>query len=184
MLHREVLTRILRTATRESNREAIGTAVAAEMERQRDHLESADLDRRLYAVRSIIRVGTDASYKQVVNSSARVILSAAYGTFRAAGSGDWHEELIASEMMITDLFNDMYEALSAIAGYRLRAGMSIDVFSTAAAALVEGISMRHGISKHLGPIKRPTGLNGELEDWSLYAMSFEALYLMWFEPID
>ena len=144
---------------------------------------SDDITRRTRAVRAIIRVGTNASYQEVANSTERAILTAAYGSLRSTGTSDWrHDALVDGERNVAALFGDLYLELSSGFGYRLRPGFMIGQFSTGAAALVEGVAMREGVSDDLVGIQRPTGDDGELEDWTLYGIAFEGLFLTFFEP--
>lgn len=185
VLHREIMGQILRSSTRQQNRTVVAAATSSELERQADNLASDDPKRRRYAVQSVIRVGAHASFTEITRSKSRIILTTAYGAFTSSDSADWQREgLAASERLITENFSDMYITLSELAGYRLRDGMSVDRFAVIAAALVEGLAMRHAVSDQLGPVMRPTGLNGELEEWSAYGMAFQAIYDMWFEPIE
>lgn len=185
VLHREVLTQILSRNTRERNRVLVSDAVMAELERQEDNLGSDDVAVRTNAVRALMRVGSAVSYAEVANSTERSILTASYGALRSSGVSDWrHDELVKGEQTLATLFGELYTNLSATLGYRLKPGMSLLHFSTAIASLVEGIAMRHGVSEHLDSVERPTGPNGEIEEWTLFAIAFEGIYTMFFEPID
>ena len=184
VLHREMLAQILQRHHRQTNLGIVTEAALAELERQRENLDSGDPDRRAHAVRSLIRVGGAASYHEVVVSVERSILISSYGALRSSATSDWrHEALARGEEVLASLFGDLYAALSEIVGYRLRPGMKMEHFSTAIAAMLEGLAMRHGVSPHLTGIERSTGLGGEVEEWTLFGIGFEGLYLVFFEPI-
>jgi hypothetical protein len=185
VLHRDVMSRLLSRDAREANRPPVTAATLAEIEHQRENLASTDIADRTYAVRSIIRVGAGAGFEVVSNSVERSMLTAAYGALRSSAASDWRiDELRRGERRISEQFGDLYSQLAARFGYRLRPEFTSLQFATAAAAMVEGMSMRYGLSDQLGPIMRPTGREGGLEEWSLYATVFEAVFVAFFEPID
>lgn len=184
VLHRELLAQILRRHHRRTNLSIVTEATMVELERQRQNLESDDAERKSLAIQALIRVGGAASYHEVVSSKERTILISSYGALRSSPDRDWrHDELAQGEQVLATLFGELYAGLSAIAGYQLRPGMAMEDFSTAIAALLEGLAMREGFSDHLDGINRPTGPNGELEEWTLFAMGFEGMYSVFFEPI-
>jgi hypothetical protein len=131
-------------------------------------------------LRSIIRVGAGASYHAVTASTERSILTAAYGIVRSRA-----DPAIGWQREVARVFGDLYTAMSTLFGYKLRPGYAIVQFSTAAAALVEGLAMRSGLSEALDDIDRPTDRpTDEAEMWSLHAIAFEGLYIALFQPTD
>lgn len=185
VLDRAVLTRLLSRDTRAANHEVVSSVVADELERQADNLESDDIERRTHAVRSLIRVGAEASYEAVAASTERSILTAAYGSLRSTGASDWRlAALRIGESQLADLFGQLYKTLSAMVGYELRPEFTIEQFATAAAGCVEGIAMRHGVSEVLDGVTRPSGLGGVDEDWSLYGVAFEGMFAVFFRTVD
>lgn len=184
VLHRDLLAQILRRHHRRTNLAIVTEATMAELERQRAHLESDDAERTASAMQALIRVGGAASYREVVSSTERTILISSYGALRSSPVRDWrHDELAEGEQVLATLFGEIYAGLSALAGYRLRSGFTMEQFSTAIAALLEGLAMREGFSEHLDRIDRATGPDGELEEWTLFAIGFEGIYGVFFEPI-
>lgn len=185
-LRYEVLRRMLNRDSREANQEVITTAVAAELEHQAQNAASTDIALRTHAMRSLMRVGGAASYHNVVASRERAILVAAYGAERSQPTTDsWKAAaLTEGERGVQMMLNDTYSSLSKLFGYRLKPQYEMEQFSTAAASLVEGIAMRHGFNDNLDHIVRPTGPGGADEDWTLYAVGFEGLFLTFFEIIS
>jgi hypothetical protein len=51
----------------------------------------------------------------------------------------------------------------------------MDQFSMAAIAFAEGCALRQLTNDHVETMVRPTGPNGEDQEWSLYAVGMEAL---------
>lgn len=184
VLHREMLAQILQRHHRQTNLSIVTEVTLAELERQRENLDSGEIDRRERAIQALIRVGAEASYREVVSSVERSILIASYGALRSSAVKDWrHEALVRGEQVLATLFGELYAGLSDIVGYRLRADLTMQQFSTAIAGLLEGLAMRQGVSQHLDRIERATGPNGELEAWTLFAIGFEGIYGVFFEPI-
>ena len=184
VLHREMLAQILQRHHRQTNLSIVTELTLAELERQRENLESGDNDRRELAMRALIRVGSEASYREVVSSVERSILISSYGALRSSAAKDWrHEALVRGEQVLATLFGDLYAGLSEIVGYRLRSELTMQQFSTAIAGLLEGLAMRHEVSPYLERIERATGPDGAIEEWTLFAIGFEGIYGVFFEPI-
>jgi len=188
VLHRELLSSLLNRSTRDKNYSVAVEAVTAELEQQQDAIASADVRDRTRAMRALIRAGMNATFYEVAGSVDRSVLTASYGSLRslqASSPDDWrHQELVAGEREVALLFADLYLGLSTLFRQRLRPEFSILQFSTAVASFVEGIAMRHGISEQLEALPRPTGPGDEIEDWTLCAVGFEGLYMVFFEPED
>lgn len=185
VLHKTVLMRLLRRDARAENRDSVMDAIALELNRLEHQLSSDDIAQRTYAMRSIIRVGAAASYHAVSESRTRSVLVAAYGALSSWPADDWrHEELRRGENHITELFGELYTGLSQIFGHQLKPEFSIKQFAAAAAAFVEGLAVRKKFSDELDGISRPSGLNGESEEWTLHGLGFEGMYMLFFEPID
>ena len=183
VLHRELLAQILGRHHRRTNLSIVTAAAMDELARQQTNLDSGDPELRAVAIRALIRVGSEASYNEVVASTERAILISSYGALRSSSTRDWrHDALTRGEEVLATLFGELYAGLSEIVGYQLRAGLKMEQFSTAIAALLEGLAMREGFSEHLAGIERPTGPNGESEPWTLFAIGFEGLYAVFFEP--
>ena len=184
VLHRELFAQILGRHHRQTNLSIVTAATMDELARQQPNLDSGDPERRAAAIRGLIRVGSAASYHEVVASIERAILISSYGALRSSPGQDWrHDALRRGEQVLATLFGELYAGLSEIVGYRLRDGLSMEQFSTAIAALLEGLAMRDGFSEHLVGIDRPTGPDGEIESWTLFAIGFEGIYGVFFEPI-
>lgn len=184
-LRREVIVRVLNRDSRGATHRAIADAVAEVLEAEATALESADVGERTRAVRSLIRAGGAASYHAVAASTERAILIAAYGALssQAEHAPQWQKSALADgEREIARLFSELYSGLSLLVGYELRSEYTLSQFATAAAGLVEGISMRAGVSNDTDGLVRPTGRGGAPEEWTLFAVAFEGLYCQFFRP--
>jgi len=185
VLHREVLTAVLSRHARDSNLVRVQDAVEGELTKQSKNLASTSLAKRTAAFRQIIRVGANASYREVAESGERAVLAAAYGSLQSSGTTDWrHDALTHGEAKATALFADLYLNFVDMIDHKLRYDYTIEQFSTAAVAMLEGLALRHGLSNELDSIERPTASRGASEIWTLHAIMFEGVFTSFFEPID
>lgn len=184
VLHRELLTYLLTRYTRTDTRLVLEAAIAAELELHADTLASGTASERTRAMRSVIRVGSNTSYQAVVDSAERSILTALYGALRSSPApADWrHQAIVEGERGLAAMFTDFYNGLVSLFEYRVKAPFTMDQFHAAAASLVEGMAMREGFNDELTMIERATASDGANQEWSLFAVSFEALFIGMFEP--
>jgi hypothetical protein len=82
----------------------------------------------------------------------------------------------------TNWWEESFTALAALLGLRIRPGSDMSQFVMVLAALDQGFSLRHRINGKIEYVTRPTGPNGENEDWTLFALGLEALVHQFFEP--
>ena len=82
----------------------------------------------------------------------------------------------------TGLWMDVHGALAAHLGFRVRWPFDLRHFTVSVGALVEGCALRQGAERGTPPIVRPTGPDGELQEWNLFGMGLEALTMQYFEP--
>jgi AcrR family transcriptional regulator len=178
VLHQEILTQLLTRNSRNTNAEAIQAAIVNELKRHDLALRGGSCQDRTNALRSIIRVGANTSFAHVVESTERSLLTAVCGSLRSSPAPpDWrHVALREGEHNITELFSNLYGRLAEVFDYGMRAPFTMNQLSAAGASLVEGISMRHGFNQHVAMIDRPTGPGDTIEEWSLFAVSFESLF--------
>jgi hypothetical protein len=82
----------------------------------------------------------------------------------------------------TKMWDDTFGALAALLGLRIRRDADMSQFVMVLVALDQGFSLRHRINGMIEYVTRPTGPNGEDEDWTLFALGLEALVQQFFEP--
>ncbi len=90
--------------------------------------------------------------------------------------------LLQSYVDVTDQMEAIYTSLLDFLGFRIRAGLSVRQFSIAAAALTEGCVLRDRVDT--GPmhgIIRPTGRDGEDQEWTLFGVVLHGLSEQFFE---
>jgi AcrR family transcriptional regulator len=186
VLHQEILTQLLTRYSRATTRHVINAVIADKLEQYEHTLATGSPAERTAALRAIIRVGTNTSYQNVIEAPERALLTAVYGSLRSSpASPDWrHEALSQGELSLNTMFCELYAALTALFGYQVREPLTIEQFAAAGVSLVEGIAMRHGFNDEVTMIDRPTGPDGAIEEWSLFAVAFEALFIGFCEPMD
>jgi hypothetical protein len=82
----------------------------------------------------------------------------------------------------TELWEGAYRALAQLVGVRVRAPLTLRQFTVTVGALAEGCSLRQRVDQQMEGIMRPTGPDGEQQEWTLFAMALEALMEYFFEP--
>ncbi len=82
---------------------------------------------------------------------------------------------------VTDVWEQLFAGICTYLGIRVRAPLTLRHFTTAVSAMVEGSALRQGGDPDLEVIERPTGPDGETQDWTLFGVCMEALALRFFE---
>jgi hypothetical protein len=96
--------------------------------------------------------------------------------------GRIEEALLSGYEAFTKRLTDMYAIMTAYLGFRLREQFTLRHFVVAADSLAQGYSLRDRIDNvSLEHISRSTGPGAEPEDWTLFAVAFEALVQQFFE---
>ncbi len=87
-----------------------------------------------------------------------------------------------SYQAVTQRMEGIYRAGMDFVGYRVRPGLTIRQFTIAVAALAEGCVLRDRVDfVHMNGIMRPTGPDGEEQEWTLFGLALEALAHEFFE---
>jgi len=87
-----------------------------------------------------------------------------------------------SYQAMTERMERIYRAGIDFVGYRVRSGLTVRQFTIANAALAEGCVLRNRVdAAHMDGILRPTGPNGEEQEWTLFGLALEALSQAFFE---
>lgn len=83
---------------------------------------------------------------------------------------------------VTVKMETIYSSLLAFLGFRLRDGLSVRQFAVAAAALTEGCVLRDRVDPMpMQGIVRPTGRDGEEQEWTLFGLALHALAEQFFD---
>ena len=82
---------------------------------------------------------------------------------------------------VTEVWEQLFAAICAHLGIRVRAPLTLRQFTVAVSAMVEGSALRQGGDPDLVLIERRTGPDGAPQDWTLFGVCMEALALRFFE---
>ena len=80
-------------------------------------------------------------------------------------------------------WNDTLGALATSFDLRLRPQYQLAQFVMAVTAYSEGCSLRQRTTDHVEVMLRPTGPDGEDQEWTLFAVGLEGLVHQFLEPI-
>ena len=98
-----------------------------------------------------------------------------------------HQERIRASLLegyegFTQLWEGAYTRLAAILGVRIRPPLTVRQFAVAVGALAEGCSLRQRLDPQMEGILRPTGPDGQEQEWTLFGIGMDALQQLCFEP--
>ena len=83
---------------------------------------------------------------------------------------------------VTEHMESIYQAGLDLVGYRVRAGLTLRQFTVAAAAMADGCVLRDRVdSANMNGLMRATGPNGEVQEWTLFGLTLDALVGHFFE---
>lgn len=179
VLHQEVLTQLLGRYGKGTSTDAIATAVAHELERHAAVMTNGTVQERTVLLRSLIRIGANTSFTDLIESPERSLLTAVYGSLQSSPAPpDWrHEALRQGEANLTRMFSELYTGLIEMFDYAVQEPFTMDQLVALGASLVEGLAMRHGFNDQVTIVERATGPGGATEQWSLFAIAFEKLFV-------
>jgi len=184
VLNQQVLTQLLGRYGGNTSTDAIAGAVAEEFERHSAVVADGSVQERTALLRSLIRIGANRSFIDIIESPERALLTAVYGSLQSSREpADWrHAALRQGEANLTSMFSDLYSGFSEIFDYEVRSPFTMRQLVAIGASLVEGLAMRHGFNDEIRMVDRATGPGGAIEEWSLFAIAFENLFVTMCEP--
>jgi hypothetical protein len=151
-------------------------------------LEGLDLstpDSREHSLRQVCRIGGGFEILRLLESPNWSLWIAVWSLATADASpgdqpDDRYQQRIRAALLegysgFTKLWEDAYRALAAYLGMRIRQPLTFRQLSVAVGALAEGCSLRQRVDEQMEGILRPTGPQGEDEEWTLFAIGLEAL---------
>ncbi len=155
-----------------------------------DSLDLSTPEARLRSLREVCRFGGSANSFMLLESPNWSMWIAVWAMATTNNVGSQQSEyqrriraaLLEGYKGFTTLWEGAYEGLAALLGMRVRAPLSLRQLSVAVGALAEGCSLRQRVDPDLGVILRPTGPNGEDQEWTLFAIGLEALLMQFLEP--
>lgn len=90
--------------------------------------------------------------------------------------------LLEGYRSVSKFWNENFALLMEVLGLRIRRPFTLDQFTMAAIAYSEGCSLRQRTSDHIELMMRPTGTDGQEQEWSLFAVGLEGLIHQFLEP--
>jgi len=152
-------------------------------------LDEADLsspESRARLVQQVCRVGGHANSVATAESPNYPLWMHVVATAITTSNAEQRERILLvlreGYTSFTKLWEESFGALAALLGLRIRPESDMSQFVVVVAALDQGFSLRHRINGKIEYVTRPTGPNGENEDWTLFALGLEALVHQFFEP--
>jgi hypothetical protein len=142
---------------------------------------------RAAALRELCRVG-GARHVQALRDSSTFALwigiwSIAASSDSSAEQRELHEALMEGYEAINSHFEDAFGALMDILMVQIRKPFTVRQFADAVGALVEGCSLRDRIIDGMANIMRPTGPDGQMQEWTTFSIGLVALATEFFEPV-
>jgi hypothetical protein len=143
------------------------------------------------SLRLVARIGGAANILSLLESPnwslwiAVWSLATAEGPVRAPREALYQQRIRAALLEgyggFTELWEGAYRALADLLGMRIRAPLTFRQLSVAVGALAEGCSLRHRVDQQMEGILRPTGPDGENEEWTLFGIGLEAILRQFLE---
>jgi hypothetical protein len=151
-----------------------------------DSFDLSTVESRLSATRELCRVGGAASSESLQTSRnwplwISVVALATTGT-PPDHKGRVRESLMDGYAFITKFWEENYGGFMELLGLRFRAPWTMRQYTIAVTALSEGYALRQHVEGRMESFTRPTGPNGALQEWTLFAAAMEALVLQFMEP--
>jgi hypothetical protein len=152
-------------------------------------LDEADLstvEGRMHTMSELCRVGGAASSQAIGNSpnwSLWISVVAIGTTTHHPGQRQRvRAALLEGYGSVTKFWEEIYAGLMEFLGLRLRHPWTIRQFTVAVTAYNEGLSLRQHVDGDIERFMRPTGPNGEDQEWTIFGSGLEAMVLQFFEP--
>jgi hypothetical protein len=151
-----------------------------------DTIDLSTAESRAGALRDLCRVAGAASADAIANSPNWSLWISVVAMATATTRPDQRRRVQAAlhegYAAVTKFWEETYSALIELFGLRVRQPWTVRQFTMAVTAYSEGCSLRQRIDGTSEVIVRPTGPDGEDEDWTLFAVGLEALVQQFLEP--
>jgi hypothetical protein len=152
-------------------------------------LKCADLSspqHREQTMRELCRVGGAANTEAVPASSNWPLWISVWSVAAGGEELEYRKKieaaLVAGYENFSERIEEGYRAMTSFLGFRVRPPLTFHHFSVAADSLGQGFGLRcHVDSSSTDVVLRPTGPDGGLQEWTPFAIAFEALVRHFFE---
>ncbi len=151
-----------------------------------DEVDLSTPEARQLTMRELCRLGGAANLQVMRDSTNWPVWIGAWGLASSNEAEDYRERIERAVVAGYDAFNErieeVYVAMTTYVGYRLRQPLTLRQFTVAADSLGQGCGLRDRFdSTHMDGILLPTGHQGALQEWTLFAIGFHALVTQFFE---
>lgn len=149
------------------------------------HLEGT-IEERRWAFSQVTRQVVNQSFEQLTSSQGWRV----YNALRAAMLGKSPrlpfaiDAIERGERQLVDSLAEVATTVADTHGFRLRSPYTMEDFVEAVLMMTEGSGTRLHSSEMSQTILRPTGADGEMQEWTLLAVGVEALIHAFFEVAD
>jgi hypothetical protein len=151
-------------------------------------LEALDVstpEARRSALRELCRIGGNANINALCESDNWSLWFSVWSQATAGEITDQKKALQVALLRgyesLTEMYEETYQGLLDLLGFRVRSGMTMRQFTISVGALAEGCTLRNRVDGDMGGLFLPTGPDGEDQEWTLFAVGAEALALRFFE---
>jgi len=151
-----------------------------------DGVDLSTVESRARALQQVCRVGGAASSNAIASSANLSLWISVVAMATSSALPDERRRIQAALLESYDaaskFWDETFAGLANLLSVRLRSPWTMQQFVMAVTALNEGSSIRERISGNVERVTRPTGPNGEDQEWTLFAVGLEALIHQFFEP--
>ncbi len=149
-------------------------------------IDLSSVESRERAMRELCRLGGAANLQVMREGGNWPLWVGAWQLALSQENPDYQKRIQTALVEGQDAFNEkieeVYLAVADALGYRLRTPLTLRQFTVAADALGQGIGLRDQFdSRHMDCIWLPTGPEGEMQEWTLFAIGFDCLVRRFFE---
>ncbi len=142
--------------------------------------DTTSVDSRRSALREVCRVGSAVQLEGLRRSQEFPQWTAVWAlTALGASTGNRRrveEALQRSYDAVAEHLDEIYRLVLQLVGFRLREGLTLRQFTISAEGITEGMLLRERVNgEHFEGISRPTGADGELQEWTLVGVAVDAL---------
>jgi hypothetical protein len=141
---------------------------------------------RLWGMSEICRVAGGASRRLIAESTSWPLWISVVTIATTSSNVDQKirmcTALAEGYRSVAEFWEGVYRGLIDHLGLRLRAPLTMLQFSQAVILLSEGDSLQQHVVQVARNLDLPTGPGGEMREWTLYAVTLEALAIRFFEP--
>jgi hypothetical protein len=138
------------------------------------------------SLQEVCRIGGSASTTAIADSSNFSLWISVMAMATTRPLPDERQRIQAALLegyeAVSKFWEDVFAGLAAFLRVRIRPPWTMRQFVVAVTALNEGCSLRQRVSGHIDLIDRPTGPNGEDQEWTIFGAGLEALVNQFFEP--